>query len=148
MSIHEHTIDRLKQIKVQPEVLADKKLVLLFVELERADRSVDFEQVESAISRMRRYLKRHNKDHLLIHGYQYVGFFLDGTRSKFASDKNGSGWCKLTFQYSRQVSREEHIIRQWAFLMYQRHAKFYVSRYRSARKSAMVRRSRNAKSQN
>lgn len=147
MIIHEYTVERLKRIKANPEVLADKKLLLLFVDLERARQSVSFELLESAISRIRSYLRRHNREHLLVYGYQYIAFLHDKTRRKHSIEKGDNDWCKHVFEYSRQVSRDEHAILEWAWLKYQLHAKFRASRGRNAHKSDRVARCQNAKSQ-
>jgi hypothetical protein len=136
MNIHEYTIDRLNHIKADPAILADRKLLLLFVDLERARQSVSLDLWESAISRIRAYLRRHNREHLLVYGYQYIAFMHDKTRREYSIEKGDDGSWKHVFKYSRKVSRDEHALLEWAWMKYQQHAKFRSSRGRNSRKPA------------
>jgi hypothetical protein len=71
---------------------------------------------------MRAYLRSVKKERLIVYAFLYAWFF--GRRN--AQDRNGrgrEGEARLTFRYSAEVTKEEHVILQWA-VMYERHAKF------------------------
>ncbi len=124
MNIYRYTIDKLKDAhRVTPQVLEDPRLLLLFVQLERAGRRRDFSPVELAIARMREYLRCQNREHLIVYGFLYVWFF-DNTRMKHTVDTSEAGKHSLVWEYSSPVTREEHLISEWAALMYERHRKF------------------------
>jgi len=101
--------------------LIDKRLFLLFVKLERAQRLKYFDAVEAAVHAIEAYAKSIGKPQLALFAYMYV-YFSDGTPKMTESDEvlEGGG-VRKTKEYRRPVTDEEIAIAAWAGVKFDRY---------------------------
>lgn len=126
MSIYEFTKRKLISHGVQNTddgklTLSDKALFLLFVKLERARQTSDFEAIRLAVSRIENHVKEIGKHHLVLFGYMYIRFSTFTPKQlkyDYPSDKPGVTYSKY---YERDLSGEEIAIGEWALAMCHRY---------------------------
>ncbi|MGX7875945.1 hypothetical protein ACVDG5_027425 [Mesorhizobium sp. ORM6] len=101
--------------------LVDKKLFLLFVKLERAQRSKYFDAVEAAVHAIEVYVKSIGKPQIALFAYMYV-YFSDGTPKMTECDELlERGGVRKIKEYRRPVTDEEIAIAAWAGVKFDRY---------------------------
>jgi uncharacterized membrane protein len=101
--------------------LTDKGLFLLFVRLERAQRSKSFEAVQAAVQAIESYTQSIGKQYLTLFAYMYI-YFSDGTPKLTKFDEIlEDGGVRKTKEYRRAVTDEEIVISAWAALKFNRY---------------------------
>jgi len=101
--------------------LADKRLFLLFVKLERAQRGKSFEAVQAAVHAIEIYTGSIGKRHVAIFAYMYLRFS-DGTPKMTHLDETlEGGGVRKTKDYRRPVIDEEIVIAEWAKVRFNRY---------------------------
>jgi hypothetical protein len=128
ISIYKFTKQRLllKNTKGGKFIPSDKKLLLLFVKLERALRDNSFDAVQNAVYSIENYLITLNKRHLVIIAYSWV-FFTDRTPNVTERDEIlNNGDIRKSYVYKRLVNNEEIAISAWARIKYFQNSKYFL----------------------
>ena len=128
-SIYQYTKDKLLTHGIHNTAdgklcLNDKKLFLKFVNLERAVRLNDFDNVQNAVQNIRKYAENIGRPHLVYFAYMYLKFLFG---SKQHIDQHLANGCfRRTVDYQKEVTPTEILISEWASLWYERFAPSYV----------------------
>lgn len=124
MSIYEFVVEKLKTHGVErskrgSRVLQDQKLLLMFVDLERAVRNRSFDAVLAAASSIEEFLEAMDERPLLAFVYMYLGFS-DLTPKMTEADRELSdGRIQKTYIFAKQITDEERLIGLWAKVKYE-----------------------------
>ncbi|TIR17561.1 MAG: hypothetical protein E5X34_23335 [Mesorhizobium sp.] len=101
--------------------LTDKGLFLLFVRLERAQRSKSFEAVQAAVQFIESHTESIGKRYLTLFAYMYI-YFSDGTPKLTELDEIlEDGGVRKTKEYRRAVTDEEIVIAAWGKVQFNRY---------------------------
>lgn len=106
-------------------LLSDRTLFLLFVGLERARQSKDFETVQKAYDKIESYVTALGKRHLVIFALLYLRFSDASPGSTGLDEDLKDGAVNKTYEYRRPVTDDEVAISAWAVAKYNRYEKSF-----------------------
>jgi len=106
--------------------ISDQKLLLLFVELERAVREVSFDAVQSAAVEIENYLSSIDKRELMAFTYLYLKFSDFTPKLTELDEKLPDGSIRKSRVYRRNVTDEEMLIGLWARVKYDQIGERYL----------------------
>ncbi|WP_133486344.1 hypothetical protein [Aliiroseovarius marinus] len=124
MNIYEFVVEKLKTHGVEKSsrgkrVLQDQKLLLMFIDLERAVRNRSFDAVLAAANSIEDYLEAIDERPLLVFVYMYL-WLSDLTPKMTEVDKELSdGRVRKTYIFAKQITDEERLIGLWAKVKYE-----------------------------
>ncbi len=132
MSIYSFTKQRLINLGVDSTAvtvltLTNKKLFLLFVNLERACRSKDFDSVYNRVREIDEYTKTIGKRELLYFAYRYLRFTGNMSIKYEILPPTGRlpAGIKYEFEYRPAVDLRDIALVEWAQDMADRHSKHF-----------------------
>jgi hypothetical protein len=108
-----------------PKALANRTLVILFVQLERAQRSGDFLEVQNAVARIERHLAEIGQRYRVVYAYMYLSLqTLEGLERQH--NNAGAGRFALTYTDYYGNRTDRLLISIWAENLFERYRNHFL----------------------
>lgn len=107
-------------------ILADKRLFLRFVGLERAVRDGSFDAVRARVDDIERHAIAIGRRQVAFFACMYLSLSYLAPRRYHLSTANPDGTLRTCLDYDSEVSDEERLIGDWARIVYHKFSKYYL----------------------
>jgi hypothetical protein len=126
-SIYRHVRDQLRvHSGNDPKALGNKRLLVLFVQLERARRLVGFAEVARAVEQIERHLIDIGERYRVIYAYMYL-YFGEAEPLEREHGPASEGRFSLTYKDEYRFKTERILTHIWAGAMFDRYRDHFLA---------------------